>query len=70
MNIIFKQEAESKINKEKKFNDILKRYREEEDTRNQNRILELHPMVEKAKAQLDAIYNKSIAEDYDDVDAS
>ena len=70
MNIIFKQEAESKINKEKKFNDILKRYREEEDTRNRNRILELHNMVEKAKAQLDAIYNKSIAEDYDDVDAS
>jgi len=70
MNIIFKQEGESKTNEDKKFNEILSRYREEENTRNRIRVLKLHNMVEKAKAQLDAIYDKSIAEDYDDVDAT
>ena len=70
MSVIFKREGESKANEEKKFNEMLTRYREEENIRNRNRVLELHNMVDKAKSQLDAIYDKSIEEDYDDADAS
>ena len=66
---LYKREEETKFNEIQHCTETIRNYRDEEHTRNRNRIIEIQEFLESNRKQLSDLVTREVIDEYDDVPA-
>ena len=66
---LYKREEETKFNEITHCTETVRNYRDEEHTRNRNRIIEIQEFLESNRKQLNDLVTREVIDEYDDVPA-
>ena len=66
---LYKREEETKFNEIQHCTETIRNYRDEEHTRNRNRIIEIQEFLETNRKQLNDLVTREVIDEYDDVPA-